>query len=102
MYSYVYFITDSHGHIKIGKTDDVVKRLSELQTGNPFKLSIILTIMLKTIEDAFSLENALHRKFKDYQLEGEWFEEGPVLQFIDKDIVQLDRFQFGGLKFGKR
>lgn len=101
MYSYVYFITDNNGHIKIGKADNTVKRLNELQTGNPYKLSIILTVMMPSINDAFSLEQELHQLFKDYRLEGEWFEAEPVLKVIDVDIVKLNKFQFGGLKYGK-
>lgn len=102
MFSYVYFITDSHGHIKIGKADDTYKRLNELQTGNPYKLSILLTVMMTSVNDAFSLEQELHKLFKDYQLEGEWFEEEPVLNVIDTDIVKLNKFQFGGLQYGKK
>ena len=101
MHSYVYFITDNHGHIKIGKTDDTYKRLKELQTGNPYKLSILLTIMMTSVNDAFSLEQELHQLFKDYRLEGEWFEAEPVFKVIDTDIVKLNKFQFGGLQYGK-
>lgn len=101
MYSYVYFIIDGHGHIKIGKADDTYKRLNELQTGNPYKLSILLTVMMTSVNDAFSLEQELHQLFKDYRLEGEWFEAEPVLKVIDTDIVKLNRFQFGGLRYGK-
>ena len=99
-YSYVYFITDGHGHIKIGKADDVVQRLKELQTGNPYRLTVLLTVMLESPIYAFELELELHKKFDEYRLEGEWFESEPVLKLIDTDIVKLDKFQFGGLKYG--
>ena len=100
-YSYVYFITDGHGHIKIGKADDTCQRIKELQTGNPYKLSFLLTVMLESIADAFELEQRLHAKFDDYRLEGEWFEAEPVLELIDTDTVRLGRFSFGGLQYGR-
>ena len=101
-HSYVYFITDSHGHIKIGKADDVFKRLKELQTGNPYRLSTLLTVMVQSPTEAFNLEQELHNRFNGYRLEGEWFKEAPVLELIDTDIVKLNRFEFGGLRYGRR
>ena len=100
-YSYVYFITDGHGHIKIGKADDTYQRLKELQTGNPYKLSFLLTVMLDSVSDAFDLEQRLHSKFSEYRMEGEWFEAEPVMEFIDTQIVKMGRFSFGGLQYGK-
>ena len=101
-YSYVYFFTDNHGHIKIGKADSVIERLQELQTGNPYKLVILLTVMLDSPLLAFSLEQELHKKFDKYRLEGEWFEAEPVLELIDTDMVVLDKFKFGGLRFSSK
>lgn len=100
-YSYVYFITDDHGHIKIGKADDVSERLLELQTGNPFRLRVLLSVILASKRDAFSLESELHKMFEDYRLEGEWFEAEPILEMIDTDIVDTGSFKFGGLRYGK-
>ena len=100
-YSYVYFITDGHGHVKIGKADDTCQRMKELQTGNPYKLTFLLTVMLESIHDAFELEQRLHSKFSDYRLEGEWFEADPVMDFIDTQMVKMGRFSFGGLQYGK-
>ena len=102
MPSYVYFITDNHGHIKIGKADDTFERLKDLQTGNPYKLVILLSIRLSSPLDAFDLECILHERFRKYQLEGEWFEAEPVLKLIDTDIVTVDKYQFGGLQYGKK
>lgn len=100
-YSYVYFITDGRGHIKIGKADDTFKRLKELQTGNPFKLSFLLTVMLGSAAEAFELEQILHSMFAQYQMEGEWFEAGPVMELIDAPEIRLGKFSFGGLRYGR-
>ena len=100
-YSYVYFITDGHGHIKIGKADDTYQRIKELQTGNPYKLTFLLTVFMNSISDAFELEQKLHAKFAKYRMEGEWFEAGPVLELIDDETVSIGRFTFGGMRYGK-
>lgn len=101
MFSSVYFITDNHGHIKIGKADNAYNRLKELQVGNPYKLKVLLSIMMNSQNQAYKLETALHKYFKNYKLEGEWFEEAPVLDLINTEIVQIDRFKFGGLQYTK-
>ena len=100
-YSFVYFITDGHGHIKIGKADDTYKRIKELQTGNPYKLSFLLTVMLESPDDAFALEQKLHARFAQYQMEGEWFEAEPVMELIDSETIQMGKFTFGGLRYGR-
>src|SRR5271165_1603058 len=53
------------GRIKIGKTNDVPRRLAELRTGSPFRLAIRATTSIP--------ERELHRKFRADRLCGEWF-----------------------------
>lgn len=55
----VYFISDSN-YVKIGKADDINKRLRELQTGNPNKL-----VVINELEGGYELENKLHAIFKN-------------------------------------
>ena len=95
--SYVYFISDNHGHIKIGKANDVESRLKELQTGNPYKLSTLLIVPVTSDNVAFDMECTIHRHFKNYQMEGEWFRATPVLQVINTDIVTIKNYRFNGL-----
>jgi len=73
---YVYFIQEgkgSYGYIKIGKSNNVDKRLDSLQTGNPRKLTLMASIKCKTPNDALRLEKKLHIKFKKENIRGEWF-----------------------------
>lgn len=100
--SYVYFITDNHGHIKIGKANNTMERLKELQTGNPYKLMPVLNIWVESEELAFNIETALHKKLRNCQMEGEWFRAAPVMQLLDTDIVHIGPYQFGGLKYKGR
>lgn len=83
---YVYFIRreDNVGPVKIGTTANPCKRLSGIQTGNPYKLKII-----KTIKGGKNLERTLHNKFEQFRMEGEWFIPNPVLfQLIDSFLEE--------------
>lgn len=53
---------------KIGYTNNPDKRLSALQTGNPYSLEL-----MAVIEGTSSDESMLHSKFMNYRLNGEWF-----------------------------
>lgn len=67
--SRVYFVrAGDHGFIKVGVAVDVAARIRELQTGNPTKL-----VLLGTIVGDRSLEAAIHRRFRDSRVRGEWF-----------------------------
>jgi hypothetical protein len=66
----VYLIKSfSNNKCKIGYTINVIKRLAELQTGNPHLLSVEYVI----IDGNRKLEKELHVKFDQYRTKGEWF-----------------------------
>jgi hypothetical protein len=73
--SFVYFIQHDGGQrdIKIGKADDVLRRISELQTGSPYPLVLLHSIHAENSEHAFAIESMLHERLKKYRLLGEWF-----------------------------
>lgn len=77
----VYFIqVGADGPIKIGFSSDVAQRLRTLQTGHTEKLRL-LHKQVGTKED----EAALHRKFRNIHIKGEWYEADAVLvEFIRK------------------
>jgi uncharacterized protein YozE (UPF0346 family) len=80
--SKIYFIqSGTSGPIKIGYTaSSVERRLSNLQTGHPEKL-----ILLVSIEGNRSLEKQLHNQFNNHHLIGEWFHpHSIILSFIDE------------------
>ena len=97
MPSFVYFISDGHGHMKIGKADNTNDRMKELQIGNPFRLHQVLNIMVASPELAYEMEKTLHKYFKNYQMEGEWFRERPVMDVIRQKVVRIGKFCFHGL-----
>ena len=59
---------------KIGVSNDVAERISQLQCGNPNKIS---KIIYRTVPDAYGIERYLHEQFQSCQCQGggsEWFE----------------------------
>jgi len=66
--------------IKIGFSVAPRKRLKALSTGSPERLRLLCTIKGTQTE-----ERALHHKFREYRIGGEWFHSSqPLLDHIDK------------------
>ena len=79
--SWVYIVSDGED-IKIGKANDYVRRISELQTGNKKKLTLVRLIETETEQIALDLEHGLHKMCKKYRILGEWFNKDAL------DIIQ--------------
>lgn len=74
---YVYFVKegDDNSYLKVGIASDPDRRIKELQTGNPRKLSLLGVIPCESKEEARHIEKELlMRVEKEKRLEGEWFE----------------------------
>lgn len=72
MAGYVYFfrMVNKSTPIKIGKSINHVRRIKELQSGSPERLTYVASIY--THEYA-NLERALHYAFAKFRLNSEWF-----------------------------
>jgi len=74
---YVYFIKAHTGGsnypVEIGVAYNPSKRIDELKTGSPFKLSVISCVSMPSRKAAYDLESFLHREFDKRRMEGEWF-----------------------------
>ena len=84
--SYIYIITDGENY-KIGKANDVDKRLKSLSTASPKDLYVVDKY---EVDDScvIEVENQLHNKFKLYNLRNEWFDSGIVEYISDmKNII---------------
>lgn len=77
---FVYFISDGE-FIKIGKAADPQKRLGELQTANARKLELLYVVPCKGDAAARDVEAYLHRVYREYAREGEWFD---ILRLLDR------------------
>jgi predicted GIY-YIG superfamily endonuclease len=58
-------------YYKIGVSNNLNKRLSTLQTGNPIKLYIVRYYLIYT--DANRLEKLIHNYLSEYHIHLEWF-----------------------------
>lgn len=67
--SFVYFIqSGEHGPVKIGLAQDPLRRMAELQTGNPEDLFLRHVVPGKRAD-----EGKLHHRFREARVRGEWF-----------------------------
>lgn len=66
--SFVYFISDNNGGVKIGKAVNVENRLKGLQTGSSTKLEL-----LAAVPGGYKKERMYQTKFQHLLLHGEWF-----------------------------
>lgn len=66
----IYFVqAEIGGPVKVGYTGgEPAERIRDLQCGSPFKLRL-----LGTIEGNQAAERALHKRFAEHRLHGEWF-----------------------------
>jgi len=78
----VYFVRAESGSIKIGWSQNVERRLSQLQVGSSEPLNVVTTM-----PGTMNTEKSLHQRFAKHQIEGaggEWFHPGEdLLRFID-------------------
>lgn len=82
---YVYLIfAGQTGAVKVGYSANPETRLSTLQTGSPHALSLGFAFMWSTELEARRAEREVHRACADARIRGEWFEEAPVLEFVDR------------------
>lgn len=69
----IYLILDTkNGLIKIGKADNVARRLAQLQTGNAS-----LLLLIASGSGGHELEGHLHYRLKRLRVRGEWFRLRP-------------------------
>ena len=65
------YIIRSGEYYKVGITNNVKKRLGDLQVGNPVKLEVIRAF---TVHNPYLREDMVHQALKDYHVRGEWFQ----------------------------
>ena len=70
---YIYVIGREQGPVKIGISASLVGRLAILQTGCPFKLTLLHAHEAKNRDHALSHERSFHESYADYRILGEWF-----------------------------
>lgn len=71
---YVYLIGRFEGPIKVGVSFNPTSRVSELQTGCPFKLELLAAFPFKQRETAMKIESTIHSTWVHRRLNGEWID----------------------------
>lgn len=90
MKSYVYAILDEQSEsVKIGKANNIVTRMSELQVGNPNQLKLIAYTSCVNAQHAHIVERRIHKKFADLRGMGEWFKysDDILLEFGEQENI---------------
>ncbi len=80
---YVYFIVGG-SLVKIGLSCNVERRLKELQTSNPTKLTLAHKIQTSSEAQAYFLENQLHKRYEKLRQRGEWFKGLSIVRAVRK------------------
>lgn len=77
----VYVLQSGNSHYyKIGLTkDSIKKRIAQLQTGNPYRITARL---VQTVHSMQVAEDILHRRYYQQRGIGEWFYFGPGANLI--------------------
>ncbi|WP_424140409.1 GIY-YIG nuclease family protein [Roseomonas chloroacetimidivorans] len=76
----VYFIqAGENGPVKIGTTESILRRIALIQNGQAEPVRL-----LHLFEGGREEEQALHRRFREYRLRGEWFR--PASEIIAGDV----------------
>ena len=71
---YIYFIQQGDaGPVKIGHTNNLSQRVCYMQTGNPEKLHLRISVGPMTKLMAARTEKDFHRHFANQSVRGEWY-----------------------------
>jgi hypothetical protein len=82
----VVYLLKSGVNFKIGRSNDLMGRLSQLKTGQSNALVLVHTI---ATDDPPGIEAYWHRRFADRRIKGEWFK----LNSADVSAFRRRRFQ---------
>ncbi len=100
MAAYVYFIEAENKAVKIGYTENnLKKRLIDLQSSNCDKLKILGYIKCKDAIGAKIIEREIHERFRTDNIQGEWFEKNDhilsyVSEFCENNLQEFDEPPF--------
>lgn len=71
--NYLYVLTDGDFY-KIGVTSNIKQRVNTIRKLNPREITVL---KLKKLDNAYSYEKSMHKKFEHKRVHGEWFNLDP-------------------------
>lgn len=74
--AYVYLMA-CEGFVKVGVAVDPSWRLTTIQVGNPFEVTLFASRLFRTFAEATRCEWTLHKDFAEQMHRGEWFRVEP-------------------------
>ena len=83
----VYVVKHEHGYVKIGEAQNPTNRLSSLQIGSPYRLSLFTVIEIGG--DSPAVESTLHEIYRRHRIRGEWFDlpDDALLTLAKIDVI---------------
>lgn len=88
-FTYVYAIRAAEvKRWKFGMSADVSRRLEELRSASPVRLSLYGMLC---VPDAVAMERAIHTVLKPWNAKGEWFEESDAVLAVAKCLHRQDK-----------
>lgn len=87
----IYFVQcGKDGPIKIGCSDDVEKRIAQMQIGCPYELALLWQIKGDNEDEA-----SLHEQWKHEKVRGEWFHPSEqLLLYINREASNQYSYKF--------
>ena len=88
--------------VKIGRTTDLYKRIHNIKTGCPHKITRVLIMISEFEEEVIGWEKLLHRLLSDSTLNGEWYlcddlfmyNFNTLIDAINTSSILNDNFEF--------
>lgn len=87
-FQYVYLLGANDEYYKIGKATRLDRRIRQLRIQLPFPVDLI---RFAVVNDATRFETLLHREFRTYRSNGEWF-RFPDLARLEPLLEELDGY----------
>lgn len=95
--SFIYMITDTSDHVKIGISKNPHKRLKQLQTGHPEILTLYFTEEFECERNhLLKIEKLIHNQIgiQNFKKRGEWFNIPKDKLEEIKDLISFCRIRY--------
>ncbi len=92
---FIYAIGRPQGPVKIGVSSNPQARVGQIQTGCPFKVTLLHSAALPNRGEAEAQESIIHGVYEDRRIIGEWFKMDREIatEAIDCAIITAEAFK---------